>query len=236
MARWNRLGVSLRSLIQPGACHFLLARSTQLTRQSFFIRLGDRRRRLSRPHRLGVLDIEHSQRLSQTTFTGLRNFPRGFLTDSIGRNSHWRGGCAAGRLSFGPPWRKMADRRRWLDFRSGLFTARSGAGFLAVALVRWLLISPGDTLMGSLVVNVSISQWFVRMRGRALALAGMGHGLAKVCMPVLAASLIRLRRLARSMDGVRRRHTCLSSRSFPTVHAPTSGRYGSAAGRQRRGA
>jgi cyanate permease len=28
------------------------------------------------------------------------------------------------------------------------------------------------------------------MRGRALALAGMGHGLAKVCMPVAAASLI----------------------------------------------
>ena len=72
----------------------------------------------------------------------------------------------------------------------GLFTARSGAGFLAVLLVRWLLISPGDMLMGSMVVNVSISQWFVRMRGRALALAGMGHGLAKVCMPLLAASLI----------------------------------------------
>ena len=75
----------------------------------------------------------------------------------------------------------------------------SGAGFLLLgqardfwqfAIVRWLLISPGDTLMGSMVVNVSISQWFVRMRGRALALAGMGHGLAKVCMPLLAASLI----------------------------------------------
>ena len=75
----------------------------------------------------------------------------------------------------------------------------SGAGFLLLgqardfwqfAIVRWLLVSPGDTLMGSMVVNVSISQWFVRMRGRALALAGMGHGLAKVCMPLLAASLI----------------------------------------------
>jgi cyanate permease len=41
-----------------------------------------------------------------------------------------------------------------------------------------------------LVVNVTISRWFVRMRGRALAFAGMGHGLAKVGMPLLAASLI----------------------------------------------
>ena len=92
----------------------------------------------------------------------------------------------------------LLDRHggKWLIAAGGLI---SGAGFLLLgqardfwqlAIVRWLLISPGDTLMGSMVVNVSISQWFVRMRGRALALAGMGHGLAKVCMPVLAASLI----------------------------------------------
>ena len=92
----------------------------------------------------------------------------------------------------------LLDRHggRWLIAAGGLV---SGAGFLLLgqardfwqfAIVRWLLISPGDTLMGSMVVNVSISQWFLRMRGRALALAGMGHGLAKVCMPLLAASLI----------------------------------------------
>ena len=85
---------------------------------------------------------------------------------------------------------------RWLMAAGGLI---SGAGFLLLgqsqnfwqfALFRWLLVSPGDSLMGSMVVNVSISRWFVRMRGRALALAGMGHGLAKVGMPLLAASLI----------------------------------------------
>jgi MFS family permease len=92
----------------------------------------------------------------------------------------------------------LLDRHggRWLIAAGGLI---SGAGFLVLgqardswqfAIARWVLISPGDTLMGSMVVNVSISQWFVRMRGRALALAGMGHGLAKVCMPVAAASLI----------------------------------------------
>jgi MFS family permease len=92
----------------------------------------------------------------------------------------------------------LLDRHggRWLMVLGGLV---SGLGFLLLglardfwqfAVLRWLLVSPGDTLIGSMVVNVSISQWFVRMRGRALALAGMGHGLAKVCMPVAAASLI----------------------------------------------
>jgi MFS family permease len=92
----------------------------------------------------------------------------------------------------------LLDRHggRWLMAAGGLI---SGAGFLLLGqtrdfsqflFFRWLLVSPGDSLMGSMVVNVSISRWFVRMRGRALALAGMGHGLAKVGMPILAASLI----------------------------------------------
>ncbi|HEX2930017.1 MAG TPA: MFS transporter, partial [Candidatus Binatia bacterium] len=85
---------------------------------------------------------------------------------------------------------------RWLMAAGGLI---SGAGFICLGqardyiqfmLVRWLLITPGDSLMGSMVINVSIARWFVRMRGRALAIAGMGHGLAKVCMPVAAATLM----------------------------------------------
>lgn len=85
---------------------------------------------------------------------------------------------------------------RWLIAAGGLI---SGLGFIVLGqaqdfwqflFVRWLLVSPGYSLMSPMVVNVSISKWFVRMRGRALALAGMGHGLAKVCMPVAAASLI----------------------------------------------
>jgi MFS family permease len=85
---------------------------------------------------------------------------------------------------------------RWLMASGGLI---AGAGFLLLGqardfwqflIFRWLLVSPGDSLMGSMVVNVTISRWFVRMRGRALALAGMGHGVAKVGMPLLAASLI----------------------------------------------
>src|SRR5262245_11999691 len=85
---------------------------------------------------------------------------------------------------------------KWLMAVGGVV---SGIGFLLLGqardfwqflIFRWLLVSPGDSLMGQMVVNVSISRWFVRMRGRALALAGMGHGMAKVAMPLLAASLI----------------------------------------------
>ncbi len=92
----------------------------------------------------------------------------------------------------------LIDRHggRWLMATGGII---AGAGFVLLGqakdfwqflLFRWILISPGDSLMGSMVVNVSISRWFVRLRGRALAVAGMGHGLAKVGMPLLVASLI----------------------------------------------
>jgi len=92
----------------------------------------------------------------------------------------------------------LLDRHggKWLMAVGGVV---SGMGFVLLGqardfwqflLVRWLIVSPGDALMGQMVVNVTISRWFVRMRGRALALAGMGHGLAKVGMPLFAASLI----------------------------------------------
>lgn len=72
----------------------------------------------------------------------------------------------------------------------GLMLLGQARDFWQFLIIRWLLVSPGDVLMGNMVVNVTISRWFVRMRGRALALAGMGHGFAKVCMPLFAASLI----------------------------------------------
>jgi len=92
----------------------------------------------------------------------------------------------------------LLDRHgsKWLMATGGVVT---GIGYLLLGqardfwqfmLIRWLIVSPGDALMGQMVVNVTISRWFVRMRGRALALAGMGHGLAKVGMPLCAAALI----------------------------------------------
>ena len=62
--------------------------------------------------------------------------------------------------------------------------------FAQFAGIRLTLVTLGDSMMGYMVVNVVISQWFVRQRSRALALSSMGVGFAKVCMPVLAAWLI----------------------------------------------
>ena len=78
-------------------------------------------------------------------------------------------------------------------------TAIAGVGFLLLsqidgftqfAAIRLTLVTLGDCMMGYMVVNVIISQWFVRQRGRALAFSSMGVGFAKVCMPILAAWLL----------------------------------------------
>jgi MFS family permease len=62
--------------------------------------------------------------------------------------------------------------------------------FNQFAAIRLTLVSCGDAVMGYMVVNVVIAQWFVRRRGRALAFTSMGVGFAKVCMPVVAAWLL----------------------------------------------
>ena len=62
--------------------------------------------------------------------------------------------------------------------------------FTQFAFVRLTFVTLGDSMMGSMVVNIVIAQWFLRRRGRALALSSMGVGFAKVCMPLFAASLM----------------------------------------------
>jgi OFA family oxalate/formate antiporter-like MFS transporter len=62
--------------------------------------------------------------------------------------------------------------------------------FTQFAFVRLSLVTVGDAMMGSMVVNIVIAQWFLRRRGRAFAISSMGVGFAKVCMPIVAASLI----------------------------------------------
>ena len=62
--------------------------------------------------------------------------------------------------------------------------------FAQFAAIRLTLMTLGDSMMGYMVVNVVIAQWFVRQRGRALAFSSMGVGFAKVCMPVVAAWLM----------------------------------------------
>jgi MFS family permease len=62
--------------------------------------------------------------------------------------------------------------------------------FAEFAVIRLTLVTVGDVLMGYMVVNVVVAQWFVRKRGRAFAFTSMGVGFAKVCMPVLVAWLL----------------------------------------------
>lgn len=62
--------------------------------------------------------------------------------------------------------------------------------FVQFASIRLTLVTLGDSMMGYMVVNVVVAQWFVRFRGRAFAVTSMGVGFAKVCMPILAAWLL----------------------------------------------
>jgi MFS family permease len=73
---------------------------------------------------------------------------------------------------------------------AGYFLLSRVDTFAAFSGIRLTLVTLGDVMMGYMVVNVIIAQWFVRYRGRAMAISSMGVGFAKVCMPVVAASLI----------------------------------------------
>jgi MFS family permease len=72
----------------------------------------------------------------------------------------------------------------------GYFLLSYVESFAQFVWIRLTLVTLGDSMMGYMVVNVIIAQWFSRYRGRALAISSMGVGFAKVCMPVVAASLI----------------------------------------------
>jgi MFS family permease len=72
----------------------------------------------------------------------------------------------------------------------GYFLLSHVDSFAQFVSIRLTLVTLGDSMMGYMVVNVIIAQWFTRYRGRALAISSMGVGFAKVCMPVVAASLI----------------------------------------------
>jgi len=99
---------------------------------------------------------------------------------------------------FAPLVGTLVDRYggRWL---MAIGAAIVGFGYLLLshvesfsefASIRLTLVTVGDVLMGYMVVNVVVAQWFVRKRGRAFAFTSMGVGFAKVCMPVLVAWLL----------------------------------------------
>jgi MFS family permease len=84
---------------------------------------------------------------------------------------------------------------RWLMAGGALV---AGLGFVLLSQVgafwqflflRWALVTIGGVFMCHMVVSVTISRWFVRKRGRAIAIASLGQGLSKVFIPIVTASL-----------------------------------------------
>ena len=84
---------------------------------------------------------------------------------------------------------------RWLMAGGALV---AGAGFVLLSQVSsywqflvllWTLITIGGVFMCHMVVSVTVSRWFVRRRGRAIAIASLGQGLSKVCIPIVTATL-----------------------------------------------
>lgn len=74
-----------------------------------------------------------------------------------------------------------------------------GTGFIALGhvhelwqyyLVRSGLVALGSIGMGNLVVNVALSNWFVRRRGRAIAFGVMGTSVAALVLPTMADRMI----------------------------------------------
>ncbi|MDA0270373.1 MAG: MFS transporter [Chloroflexi bacterium] len=75
----------------------------------------------------------------------------------------------------------------------------SGLGYMVLGQVQELwqyyavkagLLTLGMAMMGSMVLNVAVSNWFIRYRGRAIAITAMGNSVAAMILPTLAARLI----------------------------------------------
>jgi sugar phosphate permease len=75
---------------------------------------------------------------------------------------------------------------------TGLLLSGLVQSFWQFVLVRCSLVIAGEALLGSLVINVTIAQWFVRKRGRAMGIANLGTGVAKLAIPLCAAYLFVL--------------------------------------------
>jgi MFS family permease len=71
---------------------------------------------------------------------------------------------------------------------AGYFLLSQVQHFWQFLFLRCTVVVLGDTLMNSLV-SVILSRWFIRKRGRVIAIASLGTGIAKVSMPLFATSL-----------------------------------------------
>ena len=91
-----------------------------------------------------------------------------------------------------------------VDRRGGRGLMLIGTGVVSAALValgsvqslwQWIalngvVLTVGSALIGNLVVNVTLSRWFVTQRGRAVAIAAMGVSFAGVLLTPLSTYLV----------------------------------------------
>ena len=84
---------------------------------------------------------------------------------------------------------------RWL-VAGGALMATAGflllgvvAEFWQFLLIRLSLVTLGGVFMCQVVITVTIARWFVRKRGRAVAIASLGQGMSKVAIPLVTAAL-----------------------------------------------
>ena len=71
----------------------------------------------------------------------------------------------------------------------GLVLLSQVGAFWQFLLLRWIFVTVGGVFMCHMVVSVTVARWFVRKRGRAIAIAGLGQGVSKVCIPIVTAAL-----------------------------------------------
>ena len=123
------------------------------------------------------------------------------LTDDLGVSRGLFSLLRSGEILIGaamaPLIGPLVDRYggRWL-MAGGALVAALGfvllsqvTAFWQFLLLRWVFVTIGGVFMCHMVVSVTISRWFVRKRGRAIAIASLGQGLSKVFIPVVTASL-----------------------------------------------
>ena len=123
-----------------------------------------------------------------------------FLLVGYGARGLFRGAQARKRAALHPaePWYADWD---W-DPEGVAATGAGGGSFLGFILlgqvhtlwqyylVKGGVLTLGMAGMGGMVANVVVSNWFVRRRGRAIAITAMGTSVAAIIIPSLAAQMI----------------------------------------------
>lgn len=104
--------------------------------------------------------------------------------------------CASGLLSpFAGIWmRRYSLRRLALLGGSALCIGYSLASFATslwhISLIYGICWAMGNVLYGTLAVNSTVSNWFVRQRGKALGLVSLGISIGTIALPPLISWVI----------------------------------------------